>query len=104
LRDAILIAALIGSSLVAILTVPFYFSATGNSAVVALRDWFGSGLSAKGPDVISPAAFDREQFETALSVVLGYAILSSPAHPSTICETISRAFSLSSAGTTYQGA
>lgn len=38
------------------------------------------------------------------SVVLGYAIFSSLSVSRTIWETISRAFSLSSAGTAYQGA
>src|ERR1022692_4353816 len=37
------------------------------------------------------------------AVVLGYAILSSLSASRTIWETINRAFSLSSAGTTYQG-
>src|SRR5665648_882815 len=37
-------------------------------------------------------------------VVFGYAILSPPSASRTICETMSRALSLSSAGTTYQGA
>ena len=38
------------------------------------------------------------------AVVFGYAILSSLSVSRTIWETINRAFSLSSAGTTYQGA
>jgi thioredoxin 2 len=75
-----------------------------------MKSWLAGGQPSVAPALLTiPLYFAnclRMDCSSArcLAVVLGYAIFSSLSASRTIAETIRRAFSLSSAGTAYQGA